>query len=112
MPVPNKITYADLRAALTQLGSAVSFPAASFPDANDCLLGISDVLNALVIAQTAQNSFAATGEDVSAITVVEGATVTVEDPDAPGINIGVQPRIYTVSFNIERTISRVLPVLV
>lgn len=112
MPVAKKITYADLRAALTQLGSNVSFPAASFPDADDCLLGISDVLNALVIAQTAQNDFAATGEDVDAISVVEGATVTVEDPSTPGTNISVQPRIYTVSFNIERTISRVVPVLI
>lgn len=53
MPVAKKITYADLRTALTQLGSNVSFPAVSFPDTDDCLLGISDVLNALVIAQTA-----------------------------------------------------------
>ncbi|MFM6192420.1 MAG: hypothetical protein ACKPEN_03160 [Planktothrix sp.] len=112
MPVAKKITYADLRTALTQLGSNVSFPAVSFPDTDDCLLGISDVLNALVIAQTAQNNFAATGEDVSTVTVTEGATVTVEDPSAPGTNISVQPRIYTVSFNVERTINRVLPVLV
>lgn len=112
MPVPNKITYADLRAALTQLGSAVSFPAISFPDADDCLLGISDVLDALQIAQAAQNAVGAVGEDVAAITVTEGATITINDPLAPGNTLNVVPRFYAVSMNVERTISRVIPPLI
>ncbi|HBK22857.1 MAG TPA: hypothetical protein DDZ60_10255 [Planktothrix sp. UBA10369] len=112
MPVPNKITYSDLRTALTQLGSAVSFPSASFPDGTDCLLGVSDVLDALAMAQTAQNAVGTVGEDVAAINISEGASVTINDPESPGTNILVQPRIYTISMNVERTISRIIPTLI
>lgn len=112
MPVPNKVTYSDIRTALTQLGSAVSFPSASFPDADDCLSGVSDVLDALQTAQAAQNAVGAVGEDVAAITVIEGATVTIDDPEAPGSTVNVVPRVYTISMNVERSISRVIPPLI
>lgn len=112
MPVANKIQAEELRAELAAIGSAISIPAASYPDGTDISPIVQQFLEAVVRAQIAQNEFAATGEDVGMITKAQGASVQYEYPAGSGTFYTVIPTVFSTTLNLVSSISNALPPLV
>lgn len=111
MPQANIILNEDLRAKLTAIGSAVSVPAASYPDGESCLTAVAEVLDALGQAQADQNAFANAGEDVLALVTATGGATQYEYPPASGTFYTVKPKTYTFSLNVVESVSNSFPIL-
>lgn len=112
MPVANKIQAEELRAKLTAIGSAISIPAASYPDGTDISPIVNQFLEAVAQCQIDQNAFAATGEDVGMITKAQGATVQYEYPVGSGTFYSVIPTVFSTTLNLVTSVSNALPPLV
>lgn len=112
MPVANLIQSEEVRAKLTANNSAVSIPAATYPDGSDVSIAVYQFLESLYQAQLEQNAFANTGEDVSIVAKGRGAETQVEYPAGSGTFYTVTPTAYTVTLNVIQTASNVIPVLV
>lgn len=103
------ITNADFRAKLATIAPGITLSAATYPDADDCLLSVVGFLRSLETAQTEQNAIAPDGEDVAAIAVAYGAEETIDINGTPTI---ARRATRSVSNYEVQAVTAVYPILI
>lgn len=102
------LTNAQLRATLP---AGITLDAAAYPDASTAMKVLSDFLEAVFAAQTAQNVGAAAGQAVQSVSAGIGASQTIVYPPGSGTTVAVTPRVFTVTVLRESAITNTYPVL-
>ncbi|NEO54481.1 MAG: hypothetical protein F6K54_16175 [Okeania sp. SIO3B5] len=110
--VPNQIQVADLKAALTTVGLDITI-GPTVADDDDALPLSFGFMDALILAQTAQNNAVAEGERVRAVALnPTSQIVQVEFPIGSGTIVPAEVKAYSLTGRAIKAVVNVVPSLI